>query len=165
MAVAERVSAIQMENRVNFEDYAQSLKTGLIEVVYEWARGMVRISLLLWLGPSTTLEQSLMSILLFFHPQPALRKDHGLDWRSWRNHRPLHHSIGWDLSWGQRCSQSDRRCGSLHQDGRMSSFDSVSSKKGWRAERRRWTQRLTFLSTFFHLISRRDIVFAASLYF
>lgn len=41
MAVAERVSAIQTENRVNFEDYAESLKTGLVEVVYEWARGMV----------------------------------------------------------------------------------------------------------------------------
>lgn len=40
LATAERVGAVQAANKLNFEDYATSLKTGLIEVVYEWARGM-----------------------------------------------------------------------------------------------------------------------------
>ena len=40
VALAERVGSIQDRHRVSAEDFASSLKFGLVEVVYEWARGM-----------------------------------------------------------------------------------------------------------------------------
>ena len=39
LATAERVSQVQAEHQLNFEDYAVSLKTGLVNVVYQWAKG------------------------------------------------------------------------------------------------------------------------------
>lgn len=41
LEVADRVAAAQAANKVNFDDFTTMLKTGLVEVVYEWARGMV----------------------------------------------------------------------------------------------------------------------------
>ncbi|PWN49830.1 putative SKI2-antiviral protein and putative helicase [Violaceomyces palustris] len=40
LAIADRVSAVQAANQVNYEDFANTSKLGLVEVVYEWARGM-----------------------------------------------------------------------------------------------------------------------------
>ncbi len=40
LGTAERVSAVQAAHQLNFDDFSTSLKTGLVEVVYEWARGM-----------------------------------------------------------------------------------------------------------------------------
>ncbi len=40
MAIAERVEAVQTRNNALAEDF-RALKPGLVEVVYEWAKGMV----------------------------------------------------------------------------------------------------------------------------
>ncbi|KAE8181202.1 hypothetical protein CF328_g8914, partial [Tilletia controversa] len=40
LATAERVAAIEAENTVIQPDFSNLLKLGLVEVVYEWARGM-----------------------------------------------------------------------------------------------------------------------------
>ncbi|KAK0566950.1 Antiviral helicase ski2 [Tilletia horrida] len=40
LATAERVAAIEAENKVIQPDFSNLLKIGLVEVVYEWARGM-----------------------------------------------------------------------------------------------------------------------------
>ncbi|PWN30163.1 putative SKI2-antiviral protein and putative helicase [Jaminaea rosea] len=39
LGTAERVSQVQAEHQLNYDDYAVSLKTGLVNVVYQWARG------------------------------------------------------------------------------------------------------------------------------
>lgn len=41
MALAERVLNVELANKVAAEDFENKLKFGLVEVVYEWARGMV----------------------------------------------------------------------------------------------------------------------------
>ncbi|CAD6975638.1 unnamed protein product, partial [Tilletia controversa] len=43
LATAERVAAIEAENTVIQPDFSNLLKLGLVEVVYEWARGMVSL--------------------------------------------------------------------------------------------------------------------------
>lgn len=45
LAVAERIGEVQVRHRVAVPDVEKSLKFGLVEVVYEWAKGMVRRSL------------------------------------------------------------------------------------------------------------------------
>ena len=40
VATAERISAIQAQHQLNTEDYQVSLKTHMVPVAYEWARGM-----------------------------------------------------------------------------------------------------------------------------
>lgn len=85
----------------------------------------------------------------------AIRKDHGSHRRRWRNYCSLHHSIRRDLSWSSRRSSSDWRCGSLYQDGRMSSFDSVSLDKQSRqrtADEKRGLTCLSFPSFFFFFL-------------
>ena len=44
MRVAERVGRVQDRHKVPGEDFRQ-IKPGLVEVVYEWAKGMVRLCL------------------------------------------------------------------------------------------------------------------------
>lgn len=39
-ATAERVSQVQAEQQLNYNDYAVKLKVGLVEVVYQWAKGL-----------------------------------------------------------------------------------------------------------------------------
>jgi len=41
LAISDRVGRIQDLHRVAAEDFRSNLKFGLIEVVYEWAKGMV----------------------------------------------------------------------------------------------------------------------------
>jgi antiviral helicase SKI2 len=41
MKLADRVGRRQLANKVADPDFAGKLKFGLVEVVYEWARGMV----------------------------------------------------------------------------------------------------------------------------
>ena len=41
MTIAERVGAVQDWQKVAAEEF-RALKPGLVEVVYEWAKGMVR---------------------------------------------------------------------------------------------------------------------------
>jgi antiviral helicase SKI2 len=52
LEVAERVLAVQTKHRANFSEEgfngSGELKFGLTEVVYEWAKGMVRVSLSLF---------------------------------------------------------------------------------------------------------------------
>lgn len=40
-SIADNVENTQMRQHVNFEDFREKFKPGLVEVVYEWARGMV----------------------------------------------------------------------------------------------------------------------------
>ncbi|CAO1630933.1 unnamed protein product [Parajaminaea phylloscopi] len=40
LATAERVSQVQAEQQLNYDDYAVKLKVGLVEVVYQWAKGL-----------------------------------------------------------------------------------------------------------------------------
>ncbi len=44
IAIAERVERVQEAHKVPGEEF-RALKFGLMEVVYEWAKGMVRLSL------------------------------------------------------------------------------------------------------------------------
>lgn len=39
--IADRVEAVQDRCRVNHDDFRTKFRPGLVEVVYEWARGMV----------------------------------------------------------------------------------------------------------------------------
>lgn len=47
MEITERVRAVQTRHRADFADegFNNDLKFGLVEVVYEWAKGMVRLFL------------------------------------------------------------------------------------------------------------------------
>lgn len=40
-AITDRVGRIQDRHKVAAEEFRSTLKTGLVEVVYEWAKGMV----------------------------------------------------------------------------------------------------------------------------
>jgi antiviral helicase SKI2 len=40
-AIADKVENTQLRQHVAFEDFREKFKPGLVEVVYEWARGMV----------------------------------------------------------------------------------------------------------------------------
>lgn len=42
LAISDRVGRVQDSHKVAVEDFRSNLKFGLIEVVYEWAKGMVR---------------------------------------------------------------------------------------------------------------------------
>ena len=42
-AIAERIERVQEAHKVPGEEF-RALKFGLVEVVYEWAKGMVRVS-------------------------------------------------------------------------------------------------------------------------
>jgi antiviral helicase SKI2 len=43
MAISDRVSRTQDLHKVAVESFRSELKFGLVEVVYEWAKGMVRV--------------------------------------------------------------------------------------------------------------------------
>lgn len=45
MVISDRVGRIQDQKKVVAEEFRTNLKFGLVEVVYEWAKGMVRLSL------------------------------------------------------------------------------------------------------------------------
>ena len=47
IAISERVGRVQDRHKVPAEDFRSTLKFGLLEVVYEWAKGMVYVLLLL----------------------------------------------------------------------------------------------------------------------
>jgi antiviral helicase SKI2 len=41
LAISRRVGSVQDRHKVPVEDFRSNLKFGLMEVVYEWAKGMV----------------------------------------------------------------------------------------------------------------------------
>jgi superfamily II RNA helicase len=41
--IAERIEAVQDAHSVRHDEFVTQWKHGLVEVVYEWAKGMVRI--------------------------------------------------------------------------------------------------------------------------
>ncbi|KZV82840.1 ATP-dependent RNA helicase [Exidia glandulosa HHB12029] len=43
--IADRVGRVQLQHRVSEQDFENKIKSGLVEVVYEWAKGMVRATL------------------------------------------------------------------------------------------------------------------------
>jgi len=43
IAISDRVERIQDSYKVVVEEFRSNLKFGLVEVVYEWAKGMVRV--------------------------------------------------------------------------------------------------------------------------
>lgn len=44
LAISDRIGRIQDSHKVASEDFRTKLKFGLVEVVYEWAKGMVSIN-------------------------------------------------------------------------------------------------------------------------
>ena len=48
LAVADRVGKVQLQHKVAELDFENKLNFGLVEVVYEWAKGMVSIGVLFW---------------------------------------------------------------------------------------------------------------------
>jgi antiviral helicase SKI2 len=42
LEISDRIGRIQDHHKVAVEDFRSNLKFGLVEVVYEWAKGMVR---------------------------------------------------------------------------------------------------------------------------
>ena len=70
VAIAERVERVQEAHRVPNEEFRQ-LKIGLVEVVYEWAKGMVR----------NTGSYGISTSLLIGMCLIAIRANYGLDGR------------------------------------------------------------------------------------
>lgn len=44
MAISNRIESIQDAHKVSGEEYRSSVNPGLMEVVYEWANGMVKMN-------------------------------------------------------------------------------------------------------------------------
>lgn len=67
LAISDRVGRVQDAHKVAVEDFRSNLKFGLVEVVYEWAKGMV--------------SAVTVTFVIGFadHRCTALRADHGAD--------------------------------------------------------------------------------------
>lgn len=52
LAIADRVGRIQDFHKVAVEDFRSGIKFGLVDVVYEWANGMVSVGLFSMAAPS-----------------------------------------------------------------------------------------------------------------
>ena len=50
LAISERVAAVQDRHKVAADEHRKTLNFGLMEAVYEWAKGMVGICHCLWLN-------------------------------------------------------------------------------------------------------------------
>ena len=61
MAIAERVGSVQDAHKVPGEEF-RTLKFGLVEVVYEWAKGMVRVAVYQQLPP----HEAYLRLSMFF---------------------------------------------------------------------------------------------------
>jgi antiviral helicase SKI2 len=48
LAISERVAAVQVRHKVAADEHRKSMNFGLMEAVYEWAKGMVSIRPCLW---------------------------------------------------------------------------------------------------------------------
>ena len=48
IAISDRISGTQDKKKVVVEGFRAELKFGLVEVVYEWAKGMVRVPFVLF---------------------------------------------------------------------------------------------------------------------
>ena len=48
LQIADRIGAVQDRHKVQAADSEKRLKFGLVEDVYEWAKGMVSIGVLFW---------------------------------------------------------------------------------------------------------------------
>ena len=81
MAIADRVGRIQDRHKVPGEEF-RALKSGLVEVVYEWAKGMVRELL-----PMSATNASNKCFA-------AVRADLRVDRRTGRNGCSRHHAPG-----------------------------------------------------------------------
>lgn len=69
LAISERVGRIQDYHKVAIEDFRSSLKFGLVEVVYEWARGMVCTNISLVPRNANGISHSSKSLLLPISPR------------------------------------------------------------------------------------------------
>lgn len=58
LAISERVGRIQDFHKVVAEEFRSELKFGLVEVVYEWAKGMVRTGTCVRFGLSSQMSHS-----------------------------------------------------------------------------------------------------------
>jgi antiviral helicase SKI2 len=67
IAISDRVARTQDLHKVAVEDFRSNLKFGLVEVVYEWAKGMVSISIYYFHNYTDTLIY------------PAIRANHSFD--------------------------------------------------------------------------------------
>jgi antiviral helicase SKI2 len=55
LAISERVAAVQDRHKVAADEHRKTLNFGLMEAVYEWAKGMVSICHCLWLNDCSAL--------------------------------------------------------------------------------------------------------------
>jgi DSHCT (NUC185) domain len=109
IAISDRVGRVQDFHKVAVEDFRSNLKFGLVEVVYEWAKGMV--------GPA--LQTSVLMLNKFL----AIRTNHNLDRCRRRDHCSCNHAPRRDVPRSQRCCSCHWGCRPLQEDGRGSDQD------------------------------------------
>lgn len=84
LQIADKVGAVQDRHKVAAADVDKKLKFGLVEVVYEWAKGMVRLRLF----------EVLPAFGLLMRISLAFRADHWLDGRCGGDNRARYHAAG-----------------------------------------------------------------------
>lgn len=111
LEIQDRVAAVSAKHRAEVEGESTRdgdvLRFGLVEVVLEWAKGMVRPLLL------STLEPGRLTRLAAFQP------DHRLDRRARRHHRPGHHEARRDVPRGEGRGASYWGRDALPKDGKV----------------------------------------------
>lgn len=149
-SITDRVNRVQVEQRADSlgEDTSTDIRLGLVEVAYEWARGMVSKLCSL---PSTRLD------VVDPSPGTALQSDHRPHGCAGGYNRQSYYSPGRNLPRSERCSAGHWRHGSLQQDGAVS-----SSTQGALASTPLFFLEYRLMLT--SLCAQRDIIFAASLY-
>jgi superfamily II RNA helicase len=90
--IADDVEREQDRCSVGYDEFKEKFKPGLVEVVYEWAGGMVS-------RPRMTLVWVVWGIA----DVAAVPADHGVDGCTGGNNRAGHHEAGRDVQGGPRC--------------------------------------------------------------
>lgn len=122
--IANKVQQIQTRHRADFADegFNTELKFGLVEVVYEWAKGMV--------SPSHLLSTLRFSDLLS-KSGAVLLANYGSDRRARRNDRSSYYPTRRDVQGSERCSQDRWERGFVQQDGTVPAQDQAGHHLLW----------------------------------
>jgi superfamily II RNA helicase len=86
LAISDKIGRVQDYHKVAASEVQTVLKFGLVEVVYEWAKGLVR--------PTDGVSCVQLN---FFFSSKAFRADHASDRRSRGHDRPSNNTPGRDL--------------------------------------------------------------------